>query len=171
MTHRWSRTSGALTVIALAAIPLAGAARAQSDTSNASQNQAPSPPALANAYRGMFVCEQQPGAADILHVPLDVAVRGTDVQFARPLFNLRGTRVLGSELGDGSVGADGKVHVTSAWEFHGITVRGDYSGTLTPSGGTLTGTQSWHAPGGEARSRTCQAAMVPAPNARHAAAN
>ncbi len=168
MTHQWCRISRALTVITFAAIALAGTARAQSDTPNASQNQTP---ALAKAYRGMFVCEQQPGAADILHIPLDVAVRGSDVQFARPLFNLRGTRVLGSELGDGSVSADGKVHVTSTWEFHGITVRGDYSGTLTPSGGTLTGTQSWRAPGGEARSRTCQAAMVSAPNARHAAAN
>jgi len=117
----------------------------------------------------MFVCEQQRGSADILHVPIDLAVRGSDVQFARPLFNLRGTRVLGSELGDGAVDANGKVHVTSSWEYRGITVHGDYSGSLTPSGGTMTGTQSWRSPDGEALSRTCQIAMVPAVAAQHAA--
>ena len=117
---------------------------------------------LANAYRGMFVCEQQQGAADILHVPVDFAVRGGDVQFARPLFDLRGTRVLGSELGTGSVDAAGAVHVNSTWEFRGITVHGDYSGTLTPNGGTLTGTQSWRSPEGGDRSRTCQIALVAA---------
>ena len=78
----------------------------------------------------MFVCEQQRGSADILHVPVDVAVRGSEVEFARPLFNLRGTRVLGSELGGGSADASGKVHLTSTWEYHGIIVHGDYSGTL-----------------------------------------
>ena len=68
------------------------------------------------------------------HQPHCVAVRGGEVQFARPLFNLRGKRVLGSELGDGAVDADGEVHMTSTWEFHGIRVRGDYRGALTPSG-------------------------------------
>jgi hypothetical protein len=116
----------------------------------------------------MFVCEKAPGAANILHVPLDLIVRGDAVQFARPLFNLRGTRVLGSELGAGSVDADGKVRLASTWDFRGITVQGDYSGTLTPSSGTLTGTQSWHGPDGNAQSRTCQIALVPAANTQHA---
>jgi hypothetical protein len=156
----FSRRSSALVVVAFAAIPMT-AAGAQ----NESQGQRQSPPPLANAYRGMFVCEQQRGSADILHVPFDIAVRGSEVQFARPLFNLRGTRVLGSELGYGSVDSSGETHLSSTWEYRGITVHGDYSGTLTPSGGTLTGTQSWRDPAGEARSRTCQAAVVPAANA------
>ncbi|HEY2531303.1 MAG TPA: hypothetical protein VGJ20_25800 [Xanthobacteraceae bacterium] len=160
-----TRLRGALAVVTFAAIPIVAA-----DAQNESQSQTQSPPSLANAYRGMFVCEQQRGSADVLHVPFDIAVRGSEVQFARPLFNLRGTRVLGSELGDGSVDPNGKVHVTSTWEYRGITVRGDYSGTLTPSGGTLTGTQSWRGPGDEVRSRTCQVAVVPAANAQHAAA-
>jgi hypothetical protein len=124
------------------------------------------PQSGASTYRGTFVCEKSPGAADILHVPLDVAVRGDNVEFARPLFNLRGTRVLGSELGAGSIDPDGKVHLTSSWDVRGIVVHGDYSGTLKSSGGTLTGTQSWHDPAGEARSRTCQAALVPAPDSQ-----
>jgi hypothetical protein len=166
----------ALAVIGFVAVAMAaGTAYAQNEPAQGkAANQAPSSPpppvSLANAYRGMFVCEQAPGAADILHVPLDIAVRGSEVQFARPLLNLRGTRVLGSELGDGSVDASGKIHMTSTWEYSGITVRGDYSGTLTPGGGTLTGAQSWHGPDGIAHSRTCQAALVPAANAQHAAA-
>ena len=66
---------------------------------------------LATAYGGMIVCEKAPGAADILRVPLDLVIRGDDVQFARPLFNLDGTQVLGSELGAGSADASGKTHI------------------------------------------------------------
>lgn len=150
-----------------AAMLCAASAAAQTPPQNAPQN---SPQSLADAYRGMFVCEKASGAADILHVPVDVAVRGDNVQFARPLFNLRGTRVVGSELGAGTVDPTGKVHVTSEWTFRGISVHGDYGGTLSQSGGTFTGTQSWRGPDGEAHSRTCQAALVPAPNKRQASA-
>jgi hypothetical protein len=124
---------------------------------------------LEGAYRGMFVCEQIRGSVDILHVPLDLAVRGSDVQFARPLFNLAGTRVVGSELGVGTVDGDGKLHLTSAWDSRGIAVKGDYSGTLTPTGGTLTGTQNWRGRDGIHGSRTCTGALVPAPKAQEAA--
>jgi hypothetical protein len=120
------------------------------------------------AYRGMFVCEQMPAGPDVLHVPLDVVIRSGNVQSARPLFNWNGTRVLGSELGSGTVDADGKLQLTSHWFLRGITYDGQYSGTLTPTGGTLSGTQSWHLAGGNAGSRTCTAALVPAPKA-HAA--
>jgi hypothetical protein len=159
------KVTSALAAAAFATLPVMGVARAQ----NESQNQPQSPSSLADAYRGMFVCEQQRGGVDILHVPLDIVLRGNEIQFARPLFNLRGTRVLGSELGNGSVDASGKIHVTSNWEYGGITVDGDYSGTLTPNAGTLTGTQSWRDPSGQARSRTCQAALVPMPNAHSVA--
>jgi hypothetical protein len=155
---------------AIAAMPqCSDVARAQAQTQTPSPTPS-QPQSLANAYRGMFVCEKVPGSADILHVPLDIAIRGNQVASARPLFTLRGTRVLGSELGWGSVDGSGKVHITSTWDVRGITAHGDYSGTLTPRGGTLTGTQSWRGQGGEPRSRTCQAALVPAANAQHAAA-
>ena len=125
---------------------------------------------LEGAYRGMFVCEQFKGSPDILHVPLDLAVRGGNVQFARPLFNWNGTRVLGSELGTGTIDADGKLHLTSQWDSRGVTFRGDYAGTLTPTGGTVMGTQSWTGPEGKRGNRTCTAAFVVAPQARAAAA-
>jgi hypothetical protein len=39
---------------------------------------------------------------DILRVPIDLAVEGNKVQFARPLFNLTSTRVVGSEMAAGT---------------------------------------------------------------------
>jgi hypothetical protein len=129
------------------------------------------PQSSAIAYRGTFVCEKAPGSADILRVPADIAVRGDQVQFARPLFNLNDTRVLGCEMAAGSIDPSGTVHLTSTWNLRGITVRGDYRGTLTQSGGTLTGTQSWRGQDGAGHSRTCQAALVLAANANAGNAN
>jgi hypothetical protein len=164
------RPDRTLAIVAFAAMALVSAAGAQTATDTPNTGSAQPAPSgqsakpIANAYRGMFVCERVPGAADILHVPIDVAIRGDNVQFARPLFNLQGTRVLGSELGNGSIDSTGKVHVTSTWRFRGIVVHGDYGGTLTPSGGSLSGTQTWRTSDG-AGSRTCQIALVPTPYA------
>lgn len=162
------RHSGILALTALTAAALTSASAGAQTPQPQTQQQQTQTQSLANAYRGMFVCEKVPGAADILHVPLDMAIRGDNVQFARPLFNLSGTRVLGSELGTGTIDPGGKLHLTSEWNVRGITVRGDYSGMLTATGGTLTGMQSWRSPQGDERSRTCQVALVPAPNAQHA---
>jgi hypothetical protein len=115
---------GAAILALFAAMPfcLVHDAQAQNQTQPQAEGQSQS---SANAYRGMFVCEKAPGSADILNVPADLAVRGDQVQFARPLFNLRGTRVLGSEMAAGSIGASGTVHLTSTWNIRGITVHGD----------------------------------------------
>jgi hypothetical protein len=123
------------------------------------------------AYRGMFLCEKMKASPDILHVPLDLVVHGTDAQFARPIFNFNGQRVLGSELGAGKIEQDGKVHLTSSWYFRGVAYSGDYSGTIGANGGTLSGKQSWSGRGDSATgSRNCHVALVPAPQAARAAA-
>jgi hypothetical protein len=119
-------------------------------------------------FRGMYVCEKLPLTRDILRAPLDLVIDGGSVQFARPLFNLDGTRVVGSELGKGTVNPDGSLHLTSEWSYLGNTAQGDYSGTLTSKGGTLVGTQTWSGPDGTVPiSRTCTAALVPAPKFPH----
>jgi hypothetical protein len=87
---------------------------------------------LEGSYCGTFGCEKI--TPDILHVPLDLTVRGDAARFARPCFNLTGTRVIGSELAFGNVEPDGKLHLTSEWYFRGVTLTGDYTGTLTPRG-------------------------------------
>jgi hypothetical protein len=130
------------------------------------------PQATDGRYRGMIVCEKmvQLPNTDILHVPLDLVVRGGNVQFARPTFNPTGTRVTGSELGSGTLDPDGKLHLTSEWNFRDVGFHGDYNGTLTATGGTVSGTQTWHGPNGIDGSRTCHAALVPAPKMEHASA-
>jgi hypothetical protein len=130
----------------------------------------PQPPqALDGAYRGTIVCEKVKATPGILRAPLDLLVRGNNVQFARPTFNLKGTRVTGSELGNGTIAADGKLHLTSSWVFGNIGLQGDYSGTLSTSGGTFSGTQSWHGSDGVNGNRACHAAVVPAPKLEQAA--
>lgn len=116
------------------------------------------------SFRGSYVCEKLPLTRDMLRVPIDLVVRGDRVQFARPLLTLNGRRVRGSELAAGTIDARGRLHVTSAWTYLGNTAAGDYSGTLTPSGGTLSGTQTWTGPGGGPPVvRACTLALVPAP--------
>lgn len=113
-------------------------------------------------FRGQYVCEKLPTTRDILRVPIDLAVDGNKVEFARPLFNLKGNRVVGSELAAGTIDSNGQLHLTSHWSNVGNIADARYSGTLTPAGGTLTGTQTWSGPGANPVSRACTAALVPA---------
>jgi len=118
------------------------------------------------AFRGTLVCEKMPATADMLSAPLDINVRGSNVQFARPLFNLTGTRVVGSELGAGTIDAQGRLHLTSSWYRFGVTFDADYSGTLTKTGGTFSGIQSWRDGRNNSGKRNCTAAFLLAPQAQ-----
>ncbi len=97
---------------------------------------------LDGAYRGSYVCEKTQATQNILRVPIDLVVNGTDVRFGRPLFNLKGTRVTGTEMASGTIDAAGKVHLNSEYVVLGFAVHGAYDGTIGAHGGTLTGTQS-----------------------------
>jgi hypothetical protein len=120
--------------------------------------------ALEGKFRGMYVCSKLPTTRDVLRAPIDLLVRDNAVQFARPLFNLDGTRVVGTELAAGTVDGDGTLHLTSEWSFLGNISKASYTGALTPAGGTLTGSQNWTGPDGATPlSRPCAAAFVPAP--------
>lgn len=112
------------------------------------------------AYRGSYVCEKTRAARGVLRVPLDLLVSGSTVRFGRPLFNLKGTRVIGTELAAGTIGDTGKMHLGSEFVVLGFSVQGAYDGTLDGHGGTFTGIQSWHWPDGRSGSRTCTAALV-----------
>jgi len=115
-------------------------------------------------FRGMYVCEKLPTTRDILLAPIDLVIKGDNVNFARPLFNLNGTRVVGTEMATGTINGDGQLHLTSEWSFLGNTANGDYSGSLTKTGGTMMGKQTWTGPGGVTPVvRTCTVALVPAP--------
>jgi hypothetical protein len=155
-----------LSLVALGLLPVFGTTTVGAQAAPEAGSQSAS-----GRLRGMMVCERVAQAAntDVLHVPLDMVVRGNSVEFARPTFNPDGTRVTGSELGSGTLDPDGKVHLTSEWGFRRFSLQGDYSGTLSSHGGTLAGTQTWHGPNGIAGSRTCYLAVVPAPLREHAA--
>ena len=114
-------------------------------------------------FRGTLVCEKMPAAADMLTAPLDTTIRGSNVQFARPLFNLTGTRVVGSELGSGTIDAQGTLHLTSNWHRFGVAFDSDYSGTLTKTSGTFSGTQSWRDEKNNSGKRNCTAVFLLAP--------
>jgi hypothetical protein len=112
-------------------------------------------------FRGMYVCEKLPTTRDVLRAPLDLVIEGNSVRFARPLFNLNGTRVVGSEMASGTIDGDGRLHLSSEWSYLGNRSQGDYNGTSTQTGGTLTGTQTWSGPEGTTPiSRACTAALV-----------
>ena len=120
--------------------------------------------ALEGKFRGMYVCTKLPTTRDILRAPIDLVVHDNTVQFARPLFNLNGTRVVGTELAAGTIDGDGTLHLSSEWNFLGNTSEAKYTGTLTATGGTLIGSQNWKGPDGTAPlSRPCTVALVPAP--------
>jgi hypothetical protein len=120
--------------------------------------------ALEGKFRGMYVCTKLPTTRDILRTAIDLVVHDNTVQFARPLFNLNGTRVVGTELAAGTFDGDGTLHLASEWSFLGNTSEARYTGTLTATGGTLIGIQNWKGPDGAAPlSRPCAAALVPAP--------
>jgi hypothetical protein len=119
-------------------------------------------------FRGSLVCEKMPATADMLSVPLDMNIRGNNVQFARPLFNLDGTRVIGSELGTGTIDPQGNLHLKSNWYRFGVTFDADYNGALTKTGGTFSGTQSWRDGKNNSGKRACTAALVLAPQVNQA---
>jgi hypothetical protein len=115
-------------------------------------------------FRGAYVCGTLPTTRGILRTSLDLMVDGANAWFARPLFNRDGTQVLGSEIAFGTIDADGELRLTSQWNYRGDAATGDYRGTITEAGGTLTGAQIWTRPGTAPVSRHCALAVVPAPD-------
>jgi hypothetical protein len=150
MEHRRIASFGACTLVlgvttALAAPTLAAPSSEQ---------------AVKGPYRGSYVCQTKVGVPGIFRIPIDLVIRNGNVEFSRPLLNPTATRVVGNEMASGTIDADGKVHLTSTWYNGRAIFHAEYSGTLTPSGGTFMGTQTWHGPLGLSGSRTCAAALV-----------
>lgn len=118
--------------------------------------------AVQGPYRGTYVCQTKMGFSTIFRLPIDLVIRNGNVEFSRPLvaWNGRASQLIGNEMASGTIDADGKIHLTSTWLNGGAIFHGDYNGTLTPSGGTFMGTQTWHSPRGQNGSRACAAAFV-----------
>jgi hypothetical protein len=110
-------------------------------------------------YRGMLVCEKLNTTQFMLRAPFDVIITGKNAVAARPVFNIKGTLVVGSEIATGTIADDGTIKLSSNWKAGGSSYQGSYSGVLTEKSGTLTGTQAWTMPEGQ-QIRTCTAALV-----------
>jgi hypothetical protein len=111
------------------------------------------------AYRGMIVCEKLKNSQFMLRAPLDVTISGKTVVAARPVFNVRGTLVVASEIATGSIADDGTIKFNSNWQGGGSSFEGSYSGTIVDKTGTLTGTQNWTTATGK-ETRNCTAAII-----------
>ncbi len=114
---------------------------------------------LDGTYRGMLVCEKLNTTQFMLRAPFDVIISGKTAIAARPVFNLKGTLVVGSEIATGTLADDGTIKLSSNWKAGGSSYQGSYGGVLTEKSGTLTGTQAWTMPEGQ-QTRTCTAALV-----------
>lgn len=110
-------------------------------------------------YRGMIVCEKLKNSQFMLRAPLDVLVSGKTVIAARPVFNLKGTLVVSTEIATGSVADDGAIKFSSNWHGGASSFEGNYNGAITDKTGTLTGTQNWTTATGK-ETRNCTAALV-----------
>jgi hypothetical protein len=112
-------------------------------------------------FRGMIVCEKLKTSQFILRGPLDIIVTDKTAIAARPIFNIKGTLVVGSEIATGKVEDDGTIKLNSKWKGGGSVFEGNYSGVLNDKGGTLTGTQAWtwSTPEGQ-QTRNCTASVV-----------
>ena len=114
---------------------------------------------LDGTYRGTLVCDKLNTTQFMLRAPFDVIITGKNAIAARPVFNLKGTFVVGSEIATGTLADDGTIKLSSNWKAGGSSYQGSYSGVLTEKTGTLTGTQAWTMPEGQ-QTRTCTAALV-----------
>ena len=120
--------------------------------------------AFDGTYRGMIVCEKLKTSQFMLRAPLDIIVNGKTAIAARPIFNLKGTLVVGSEIATGTVADDGTIKLDSNWKAAASKFQGSYSGVLTNKAATLTGTQAWTTSEGEQQTRACTAAVVHTPS-------
>jgi hypothetical protein len=111
------------------------------------------------AYRGGIVCAKLNTTQFMLRAPFDLVIAGASAIAARPIFNLKGTLVVGSEIATGTVADDGTIKLNSNWKAGGSSYLGSYTGVLTEKSGTLTGAQAWTMPEGQ-QNRSCTIAVV-----------
>ena len=92
----------------------------------------------------------------MLRAPLDIMITGKTAIAARPIFNLKGDRVVGSEIAMGTVADDGTIKLSSI----GKADRVFWVATVARSPAKAVRLlEFWTMPDGE-QTRACTAAMV-----------
>jgi len=124
-------------------------------------------------YKGTLECEQS--GDGIVRTSLVVGVRDGGVFASASLFDFDGheksrrgmTRDAEGdpratiEVAKGSVGADGAFRLADTVDIGDATFNSVYTGTLSRTGGAMTGTHTWtQGPGGNSVSRACKGTFV-----------
>ena len=83
------------------------------------------------------------------------------------MFDLDGREQIWSAVASGAVDAEGRLQIGHTVYERGATFHAEYTGMLTATGGSLTGTQVWtRASAAEEITRTCTGILVRVPSER-----
>jgi hypothetical protein len=125
------------------------------------------PPALAQQqsfdgfYKGSWECESMPSGVGF-RMFLVVSVRRGSVLALVPMLDAEGKQEEPTGgVAAGAIAADGTYRISGVVYAREATFRGDYTGTIDGTGGTMTGTQVWtFATNGDTVTRDCRGTVV-----------
>jgi hypothetical protein len=119
------------------------------------------PASLDGVYKGSMACERTTGGVATFHGTLAITVRdGRHVMAATPTFDAEGRKQLLLGWATGIVDPNGEFRVGFVAYMRDDTLHADYSGTISATGGTLTGTEVWTRATGEDVTRSCKGEFV-----------
>ncbi len=119
-------------------------------------------PALAGPldgkWNGEIACANLSFTTGTVKVPMDMTVADNKATYKREVLNHDGSRVVGTEEGNGTVAPDGAISIAATWKSATENARynytASYSGKLSGGQGKLTGTQVWTYDG-KSENRSC----------------
>jgi len=90
-------------------------------------------------------CAKLSFASGPAKIPFEVTVSGALVTYSRQVSSSDGSEFIGIEEGTGIVSPDGKITMKAVGKSAGrkLNYTATYSGNLTDTSGSLTGTQAW----------------------------
>jgi hypothetical protein len=112
-------------------------------------------------YKGSWECESMPPGIKF-SMPLVVSVRSGRVLASVPMLDPEGKQEEATAgVAYGPIAADGTFRLGSAVYEREATFRGEYTGSVDGTSGTLAGTQVWTpAKGGDSVTRKCNGTFV-----------
>jgi hypothetical protein len=98
-------------------------------------------------WTGTIRCAKLSFTKGPLKVPMDMTVEKGAATYSRDVLNADGSRIVGTEEGTGTIGADGKLTLKATWksadEKPRYTYTASYEGSFKGNAANLKGTQVW----------------------------
>jgi hypothetical protein len=113
------------------------------------------PQSFDRAYKGSLECEPLPPGRGTLRTTLTITVRDRNVTAVLSIFDVDGLHEVPLAMAGGTVDAAGVLHLGHTVYTSDAEFRGNYTATLSATGGTLAGTQVWTRTSGGEVTRTC----------------